>query len=256
MGLGFKTWGLILLGLLVGYIFYGDKVEVLVSTPAVAVSQDEIQNSPEPNITQSRVDNDNEGLIAGSIHREPTMVSEHPEPLDFSRSLQELKTCFQDPEQVSTESQGSSPSPTTTRDSLAASLDETLGEALTESQDWASTDVKHSNGEIRRILIETNYGGDTTDRVLKYFKLTPQGEFQALELTEDQSLNPTEALVSSLILGNEVVSEEKADRIYFPNGEEALLNTKNSIVQDLEVWKDGKNFKCDFRDKQARCRCR
>lgn len=128
-------------------------------------------------------------------------------------------------------------------ENVLASVQNDLGEPVIRSEDWTSTEVELANGDKRLIKVETNYENDDLIRTLKYFQMTKEGLIQ-IELTKEQSEDPTPTLIASLESEGKILRKEKSERIFFQNGEEILFTENNSQIDFVEMTKAGKTLRC------------
>lgn len=144
-----------------------------------------------------------------------------------------------------------------TFEKLNDSLRNELGDAIVNFDDWATYRIKLASGEERRIRIETNSEATAEPtRYLRYFKLDNQGLPEAIPLPEDQSTNPSDTLIASLVNEGQVLQKEEGLRKYYQGSEELVISTSNGRISDLEMIKNNRAIKCvNVNSAQAQCRC-
>lgn len=140
-----------------------------------------------------------------------------------------------------------------TIENVLSSIQNDLGEPVIRSEDWTSTEIELANGERKLIKIETNYENDDLIRTLKYFQVTKEGLIQ-IELTKEQTEDPTPTLIASLESEGKILRKEKSERIFFQNGEEILFTENNSQIDFIEMTKAGRTLRCKELS-QAPCVC-
>jgi hypothetical protein len=129
--------------------------------------------------------------------------------------------------------------------SILDSVQSDLGEPVIRSEDWNTTEIKMPDGGSRLIRIETVYEDDDIIKKLKYYQVTNQ-----------QTVNPSETFLASLEKEGEVASRERSERVFFQNGEEIMYIEKNGKIVSSEIIKAGKSLKCgDYGQKTFRCQC-
>lgn len=129
-------------------------------------------------------------------------------------------------------------------ENLLAALKPHLGDPILRSQDWVTWNLRVGSEE-RRIRIEADYSeSERASRHLLYFKLDVQGQLTLIPLPSEQSKDPNETFIASLLKDGEVYQEEKGERIYFETGQEMLVTEKNGKIDDLEFSNGVKTFRC------------
>lgn len=135
------------------------------------------------------------------------------------------------------------------------SVQSELGEPVIRSEDWNTIEVKYPDNSKRLVRIETVYEDDDIVKKLRYYQVTPT-QLTPLELTAEQSVNPSETFLASLEKEGDVVSRERSERVFFQNGEEISYVEKNGRIQSSEIIRAGKSLKCnDYGQKSFRCQC-
>lgn len=135
------------------------------------------------------------------------------------------------------------------------SVQSELGEPVVRSEDWTSTEIKLADNSKRLIRIETVYENEDIVKKLRYYKVTSTA-LVPIDLTQDQTTNPSESFLASLEKEGELVSREKSERVFFQNGEEISYIEKDGKIQNSEIIRVGKALKCsDYDQKSFRCQC-
>lgn len=132
-----------------------------------------------------------------------------------------------------------------------------LGDVITTIEEWTTTDIKTSSGEIRRIFVQTseNNLGETI-RHLKYTSITTGGQ-KEIPLTKEQSVNPSETILASLESDGQLLSKAAAHKVYFQSGDDLSIVEKDARLYSFELAHDQKTFKCSGLDssKNMSCTC-
>lgn len=144
-----------------------------------------------------------------------------------------------------------------TVDNLVNSIKRDLGESVVQTEDWSNTQILLPDGEKRNIRIEVDFNSDEKiSRRLKYYSVQEDQVTKSIPLPEDQIVEPSDSFVASLEKDGQIVSVEKAQRIYFANGEELSILEKNNMISSAELSRNGKSFKCtDLDTETGNCRC-
>lgn len=140
-------------------------------------------------------------------------------------------------------------------ENIIASVQNELGEPVIRSEDWLATEIQTPNGSRKLIKIETTYEDNDIVRKLKYYNISNEGMLLPIELTEEQSTEPTPTLIASLEAEGKVLKQEKSERIFFQNGEEIVFSETNGKISFLEMTKTGKIISCPDLNKTP-CSCR
>lgn len=139
--------------------------------------------------------------------------------------------------------------------SILDSVQSELGEPVIRSEDWNSTEIKMPNGARRLIRMETVYEENDIVKRLVYYEITNEA-LMPIELSSDQSVNPSETFIASLEKEGDIVSREKSERVFFQNGEEIMYTEKNGKMQSSEIIRAGKSLKCgDYGQHSFKCQC-
>lgn len=169
----------------------------------------------------------------------------------FPDALKALGACFDIRNQVNSDRI----QPTLAQ--LIDSLRGEIGDSIAEYEDWSNEHIIMANGEQRRLRIEN--GADANGipgRFLRYFKLDKQGLPEIITLPPEQSQNPSDETLNLLRADGQRSLYERNLRSYFQNGEEVVTTEKNGFLQDLEMTKGAKNFKCsNLNSEGPNCRC-
>ncbi len=131
------------------------------------------------------------------------------------------------------------------------------GESVISTEDWMQVDLETPEGEKRRIRVEMDFDNETQiQRKLKYVTVESNGETRPISVPEDQAVEPSDSLIASLEAGNNILTREKFERVYFQNGEEIVARQTNGFISELEVNKGTKSFKCKSVNTEASaCQC-
>ena len=132
-----------------------------------------------------------------------------------------------------------------------------LGDAVLEAEDWVNTHLVLSNGEKRRIRIESEMGEDNrVTRKLKYASVDKEDLPVPIELPQEQTIDPNDTFVASLEKEGQVTMVEKASRLYYSDGSEVMSVQRNNIISEIEINRSGRSFHCWNLDKEKhQCDC-
>jgi hypothetical protein len=139
--------------------------------------------------------------------------------------------------------------------SVLESVQAELGEPVIRSEDWNTAEISMADGGKRVIKIETVYEDDDIIKRLKYYEVNNQ-TLVPLELTSEQSVNPSETFLASLEKEGDVSSRERSERVFFQNGEEVTYTERNGKLLNTEIIRAGKSLKCsDYGMPSFKCQC-
>lgn len=142
-----------------------------------------------------------------------------------------------------------------TLSSILESVQPELGEPVIRSEDWNTTEVTLADGTKRVIKIETVYEDDDIIKRLKHYQVTNQ-TLVPLELTSEQSTNPSDTFLASLEKEGNVSSRERSERVFFQNGEEVTYTERDGKLVNSEIIRAGKSLKCsDYGQPSFKCQC-
>ncbi|HEX7674300.1 MAG TPA: hypothetical protein VF412_09015 [Bdellovibrio sp.] len=132
-----------------------------------------------------------------------------------------------------------------------------LGDIVTTSDDWSATDIKTNSGEIRRIFVQNSANSNTESvRTVKYYVLQANGTQKELPLTKEQSVNPSDSLISSLEGDGQLVTKSVAKKVFYQNGDDLSVVERNGKIYSFGLAHDGKTFKCQGVDSgSVSCSC-
>ncbi len=132
-----------------------------------------------------------------------------------------------------------------------------MGDSVMTTNEWATTDIQTSSGEIRRIYLE--YQKDIMSDVatsLKYYSVTPEGEQKEIPLTDEQMNDPNETLIASLEADGTLLGKARSQRMFFQNGGNVLTVERNGKLFSLDVPFNEKRFRCEGMDAAATLKCK
>lgn len=134
-----------------------------------------------------------------------------------------------------------------------------LGQVVHQEEEWTSTDIKTSSGEVRRIFIQ-NSGADTGSitRHLKYYAMAPQGGQKELPVSKEQAVNPSDTLIASLESDGQLVTKSTARKFFYQNGDDLNVVEKNGQIYSFGLGHEGAFFSCQGVDsaKTISCTCK
>lgn len=131
-----------------------------------------------------------------------------------------------------------------------------MGEPVMSTNEWATTDIQTSSGEIRRIFLE--YKTDIMSDVatsLKYYSISPNGEQKEIPLTPEQMNDPSETLVASLESDGTLLGKARSQRAFFQNGGNVLTVERNGQLYSLDIPFNERRFRCEGMDSSATLKC-
>jgi hypothetical protein len=151
----------------------------------------------------------------------------------------------------------SGPQAEPTPDNLLAMLRPTLGESVVQIDDWSQFDITDKSGTKKRIRVDYDYpDGVTPNRRLSSYTLNSYGALEIDNLTSDQTDNPNEAYIESLKEGAQVLTEERAARVYFAQGEEVAFAIKNGKLDSFNISRSEYSINCSgLSEENSRCSC-
>lgn len=136
-------------------------------------------------------------------------------------------------------------------------IQQTFGGVTMKSEDWSRRRIRMKSGEERSIRIELdeNDEGKVVKR-LTYYGSANESPESALPISKEQTDNPSETLIASLVSDGELLTTEKSYTLYFNNGPQAKYLERNGVVVGFEFDLNGHSFQCDNLDRQGQCTCR
>lgn len=141
-------------------------------------------------------------------------------------------------------------------ENLMNHLRTSLGDAVVQMDDWSQTDIIE-NGKKKRIRVDFDYpDGATPSRRLSMYQINSYGMPEIINLTPDQTNDPNEAYISSLIEGHQVATAEKGIRAYYSEGEELIYTSKDGLLSSISISKGIRNFTCNnLTEDSSSCFC-
>lgn len=142
-------------------------------------------------------------------------------------------------------------------DQLISGLRPNLGDTVVQLEDWSQFDVVDKSGVKKRIRVDVDYpDGATPNRRLSTYTVNAYGGLEIDNLTNDQSDNPNLSYIESLRDGMQTLTEEKAARVYFAQGEELLYTVKNGQIESFSLSKADKAYNCsNLTSENSICTC-
>lgn len=131
-----------------------------------------------------------------------------------------------------------------------------MGEPVMTSNEWATTDIQTSSGEIRRIFLE--YNADIMSDIatsLKYYSISADGQQKEIPLTPEQMNDPSDTLVASLEADGNVIGNSRSQRAFFQNGGNVLTVERNGKLYSLDIPFNEKRFRCEGLDASVTLKC-
>lgn len=144
-----------------------------------------------------------------------------------------------------------------TIDNLLQNLRSSLGDSVMQSEDFIQTEIIDKDSSRKRVRVDYDYiDGTNYNRRLSMYQINSYGMPEIMDLTSDQSNNPNQAYVESLIEGNQVTVEERGARVYFSQAEEVVFTMKNGILQNVSVNRADRAFNCfNLGEENSNCTC-
>lgn len=169
----------------------------------------------------------------------------------FAENLKSLGECLET--QNSVPGQELEPTLQTVIDSIRGEW----GESVITTEDWMQIELQHTDGDKRRIRVEMDFDNEIqVQRKLKYTSIDNSGITKPISIPDEQATEPSEALIASLEAGQQVLTREKFERVYFQNGEEIVAHQVNNYLLSLEVNRGSKSFKCTQMNVESiSCQC-
>jgi hypothetical protein len=123
--------------------------------------------------------------------------------------------------------------------------------------DWSQFDLTDKTGTKKRYRVDYDYpDGVTPNRRLSSYTLNSYGALEIDNLTSDQTDNPNEAYIESLKEGTHVLSEERAARVYYSQGEELAFTMKNGKLDTFNITRSEYSINCSgLTEENSRCTC-
>lgn len=142
-------------------------------------------------------------------------------------------------------------------DAFNESVKNELGDLVSREFDWKNVHTVLPNGEKRRIRMEVEAKSEEVSGIrLKYFGVDAEDLPVPLPLPEEQSWNPSEALIASLEGEGQVTLREEAHRGLYTKGSELYYVERNGALSELELIHHGKSVKCqNLQSAQGSCNC-
>ncbi len=172
----------------------------------------------------------------------------------FSEHLKTIGTCLEIKNSVDSDKVDP------TFDNLVVSLRPALGEVVVQMDDWTQRDLKNAQGERKRLRTEVNYqdsGISSPTKRVQLYKLNEQGMPELQTIDPEQSVNPSDAFMDSLIgVDFQTSLEEKGGRAYYQEGEELVMIERNGKLESISLTKGGKTVSCSGLDSlSSNCQC-
>lgn len=170
----------------------------------------------------------------------------------YSQHLMNMEKCLRLQNQNFTDSTA-----TPSADNLISGLRPNLGDTVVQLEDWAQYDLLDKSGAKKRIRVDVDYpDGATPNRRLSMYTVNSYGALEIDNLTNDQSDNPNMAYIDSLKDGMQTLTEEKAVRVYFAQGEELLYTMKNGQIDSFSISKMDRAYNCtNLMAENSTCTC-
>jgi hypothetical protein len=140
---------------------------------------------------------------------------------------------------------------------LEDSLRDELGELIANDLDWKNVHLTLPDGEKRRLRMEVEGTGEEASGLrLHYYGVDKEDLPVPLPLTDEQSMNPSEAFIASLENEGKVTLREEAHRGVYSKGAELYYTERNGALSELELSYQGKSVKCqDLQSATGSCNC-
>lgn len=141
--------------------------------------------------------------------------------------------------------------------SLNDSLRKELGELIANDTDWKNVHVTLPNGDKRRLRVEVEATSEEGAALtLKYFGVDKEDLPIPIQLTAEQSKNPSPEYIASLENQGKVTLREEARRGVYSKGAEIYYTERNGALSDIELSYEGKSVKCqDLQSSHGTCNC-
>jgi len=188
-------------------------------------------------------------LVVGSF--EKIKIDENILNKNFSKSIEEAGRCLN--LSVNSDSENIE----STSESLANVLRPDMGDVVMKNEEKVESYFQSSNGEKRKLRLEMDYSRqNAVVRKLTYSTQQEQSEWVEQELTQEQSEDPSESFISSLMNDGDLYYEEKVAKLYFQNGEDISYFSSDGRILSYEFYHEGKKFSCkDLHSESSKCIC-
>ena len=132
-----------------------------------------------------------------------------------------------------------------------------VGEPVVQLEDWSQFDLVDKTGVKKRVRVDYDYpDGATPNRRLSTYTLNTYGSYEIDNLTNDQSDNPNESYIESLKEGQRLQVEEKSSRVYFSQGEELIVASRNGRLNSLSITRGQYSYNCfNLSEENSACTC-
>jgi hypothetical protein len=249
--------GIIATVLAMGLYYYFDHSEALPAPSDDGQTEETLEKIQENSAIESLVGS-SDGTVAkpmGVSLGEPAKPEENQAVhKQFSEHLKTIGTCLEIKNSVDSEKIDP------TYDNLVVSLRPALGEVVVQMDDWTQRDLKNAQGERKRLRTEVNYqdgGISSPTKRVQLYKLNEQGMPELQTIDPEQSVNPSDAFMDSLIGSDFQTSlEEKGGRSYYQEGEELVMIERNGKLESISLTKGGKTVSCSGLDSiSSSCQC-
>ncbi|MNL37069.1 hypothetical protein D3C87_1591900 [compost metagenome] len=140
---------------------------------------------------------------------------------------------------------------------FVAKMQETFGGITMKSEDWSRRRIRMKSGEERSIRIELDENDEgKVVKKLTYYGSASESPESVLPISREQTDNPSETLIASLVSDGELLATEKSYTLYFNNGPQATYLERDGVVVGFHFDLNGKSFQCENMDRQGQCTCR
>lgn len=142
-------------------------------------------------------------------------------------------------------------------ENLANILKPDMGEVVMKNEEKVESYFQTAGGEKRKLRLEMDYTGEATVvRRLTYSTQSENSNWIEQELTPEQSEDPSESFISSLMNEGDLYYEEKLAKLYFQNGEDISYFSSDGRILSYEFYHESKKFTCkQLQSDSPKCVC-
>lgn len=244
-------FGLAFFAIISAYYFSNNNSNQISNEAAAAQVEDgeDQKNDPTDGKSKGRSHSTSTDILSGSY--EKIKIDENLLSKNFSKSLIDAGLCLN----LSTNSDSETIEPNS--EGLANVLRPDMGDVVMKNEEKVESYFQSSNGEKRKLRLEMDYTGENTVvRKLTYSTQQENSAWIDQELTPEQSEDPSESFISSLMNDGDLYYEEKVAKMYFQNGEDISYFSSDGRILSYEFYHEGKKFTCkDLHSETTKCIC-
>ena len=205
-----------------------------------------VVGSPAPVATAAPVQASTPVPVLGtSTAKTENFKAPKPDEAPFKQRLEDLSSCLQ-----LRDIKPGPDSPILSFATLNNSLVTKFGGLKQQSDLWASTEIQTPTGARRRLLADFRQEQPS----LHYLEIQPDGTQKDLELTPEQSADPSESLIASLEADGKILAKARERLISYQNGQTIQVREVEGQVYSFTVQQGAKSYSCT-RDTEQDLNC-